>query len=134
MVNEHFTIKFKHIYLSNTQIMKNIFNQYFPINTHINPTFYNQCQSISQLCTIPILNHKIHSFQHIIVISKYISTSLNEVHKHFVHFEMTVSTFQFISTFPISKTQNISSIHNYHSFHHQSCKYRSISINMTHIA
>ena len=103
MVNEHFTIKFKHIYLSNTQLMKNIFNQYFPINTHINPTFYNQCQSISQLCTIPILNQKIHSFQYIIVISKYISTSLNEVHKHFVHFEMTVSTFQFISTFPFQR-------------------------------
>ena len=71
---------------------------------------------------------KIHSFQYIIVISKYISTSLNEVHKHFVHFEMTVSTFQFISTYSISKTQNISSIHNYHNFHHQSC----ISFN-THI-
>ena len=115
--------------------MKTSFNQYFPINTHINPTFfYNQCQSISQLCTIPILNHKIHSFQYIIVISKYISTSLNEVHKYFVHFEMTVSTFQFISTYSISKTQNISSIHNYNDFHYQSCKYRSISINMTHIA
>ena len=59
---------------------------------------------------------KIHSFQYIIVISKYISTSLNEVHKHFVHFEMTVLTFQFISTYSISKTQNISSIHNYNHF------------------